>query len=115
MATLPDLLKQMVEMQGSDLHLSIGSPPQSRVHGELSAMNHPELTRDRNQVAVVRGVDRRAEEALRGDEGAGLLVRHPRPRALPLQHVQPEGRGRRGLPPDSRRRSAPSTSSACPR
>ena len=28
MATLPDLLKQMVEMQGSDLHLSIGSPPQ---------------------------------------------------------------------------------------
>ena len=29
MATLPDLLKQMVEMQGSDLHLSIGSPPQS--------------------------------------------------------------------------------------
>src|SRR6478735_7683272 len=44
MATLPDLLKQMVELQGSDLHLSIGSPPQSRVHGELEKMNHPELT-----------------------------------------------------------------------
>jgi len=44
MATLPDLLKQMVEMQGSDLHLSISSPPQSRVHGELEKMNHPELT-----------------------------------------------------------------------
>src|SRR5919198_438345 len=38
MATLPDLLKQMVEMQGSDLHLSIGSPPQTRVHGELEKM-----------------------------------------------------------------------------
>ena len=25
----------MVELQGSDLHLSIGSPPQVRVHGEL--------------------------------------------------------------------------------
>ena len=35
MATLPDMLKQAVEMQGSDLHLSIGSPPQVRVHGEL--------------------------------------------------------------------------------
>ena len=44
MATLPDLLKQMVEMQGSDLHLSIGSPPQSRVHGELIRMSHPDLT-----------------------------------------------------------------------
>ena len=44
MATLPDLLKEMVAMEGSDLHLSIGSPPQSRVHGELQRMNHPDLT-----------------------------------------------------------------------
>jgi twitching motility protein PilT len=45
MATLPDLLKQAVEMQGSDLHLSIGSPPQVRVHGELEKMPpHAELT-----------------------------------------------------------------------
>ena len=38
MATLPELLKEMVEMQGSDLHLSIGSAPQTRVHGELTKM-----------------------------------------------------------------------------
>jgi twitching motility protein PilT len=45
MATLPDLLKQAVEMQGSDLHLSIGSPPQVRVHGELEKMApHTDLT-----------------------------------------------------------------------
>jgi len=45
MATLPDLLKQAVDMQGSDLHLSIGSPPQVRVHGELEKMPpHAELT-----------------------------------------------------------------------
>src|SRR6188768_2791599 len=44
MASLPELLKQMVESQGSDLHLSIGSPPQTRVHGELQKMSHPELT-----------------------------------------------------------------------
>src|SRR6187401_2312487 len=45
MATLPDLLKEMVAMQGSDLHLSIGSQPQTRVHGELEKMtSHAELT-----------------------------------------------------------------------
>src|SRR5436190_821696 len=45
MATLPDLLKEMVGMQGSDLHLSIGSPPQTRVHGELEKMTaHTDLT-----------------------------------------------------------------------
>jgi twitching motility protein PilT len=44
MATLPDLLKQTVELSGSDLHLSIGSPPQVRVHGELQKLAHPDLT-----------------------------------------------------------------------
>ena len=44
MATLPDLLKQTVELSGSDLHLSIGSPPQVRVHGELRRLEHPDLT-----------------------------------------------------------------------
>src|SRR5215204_5259749 len=45
MATLPDLLKEMVGMQGSDLHLSIGSKPQARVHGELEQMmTHADLT-----------------------------------------------------------------------
>jgi twitching motility protein PilT len=44
MPTLPELLKTAVEMEGSDLHLSIGSPPQVRVHGELRRLNCPELT-----------------------------------------------------------------------
>lgn len=45
MATLPDLLKQAVELEGSDLHLSIGSPPQVRVHGELQKIaGEPDLS-----------------------------------------------------------------------
>lgn len=36
--TLPDLLRKMTEMGGSDLHLSTNSPPQVRVHGHLSPM-----------------------------------------------------------------------------
>ena len=45
MATLPELLTQAVELSGSDLHLSIGSPPQVRVHGELQKIaGEPDLS-----------------------------------------------------------------------
>ena len=43
---LPDLLKATLELGGSDLHLSIGSPPQVRVDGHLRRLNAPELTPD---------------------------------------------------------------------
>ena len=33
--TLPELLRKMTDMGGSDLHLSTNSPPQVRVHGHL--------------------------------------------------------------------------------
>src|SRR6187551_3323850 len=36
--TLPDLLKKMTELGGSDLHLSTHSAPQVRVHGHLSPL-----------------------------------------------------------------------------
>jgi twitching motility protein PilT len=44
MPTLPELLKQTVEMEGSDLHLSVASPPQVRVHGHLQRLPYPDLT-----------------------------------------------------------------------
>ncbi|MEW6320909.1 MAG: type IV pilus twitching motility protein PilT [Acidobacteriota bacterium] len=44
MATLPDLLRTTVELDGSDLHLSINAPPTVRVHGELQRLDHPDLT-----------------------------------------------------------------------
>jgi twitching motility protein PilT len=44
MATLPELLKTTVELEGSDLHLSTGSPPQVRVHGKLQRLALPDLT-----------------------------------------------------------------------
>ena len=44
MATLPELLKKTVELNGSDLHLSIQSPPVVRVHGHLQRVDSPELT-----------------------------------------------------------------------
>lgn len=42
--TLPELLKQTLDLQGSDLHLSINTPPQVRVHGELERLEGPDLT-----------------------------------------------------------------------
>src|ERR1700682_3735910 len=43
MATLPELLKTMVEMDGSDLHIATNSPPQIRVHGHLTRLQWPEM------------------------------------------------------------------------
>jgi twitching motility protein PilT len=43
---LPDLLKETLDQGGSDLHLSIGSPPQIRVDGELRRLAFPEMTPD---------------------------------------------------------------------
>jgi twitching motility protein PilT len=37
--TLPDLLRRMTDLGGSDLHLTTNSPPQVRVHGHLSPLD----------------------------------------------------------------------------
>jgi twitching motility protein PilT len=44
MPTLPELLKLTVEIEGSDLHLTIGTPPQVRVHGHLRRLEYPDLS-----------------------------------------------------------------------
>ena len=43
MATLPDLLKTLVESNGSDLHITTSTPPQIRVHGHLQRLPLPDL------------------------------------------------------------------------
>jgi twitching motility protein PilT len=44
MATLPELLKTLVEKKGSDLHIATDTPPQVRVNGELERLELPVLT-----------------------------------------------------------------------
>jgi twitching motility protein PilT len=44
MANLPELLKTLVEMNGSDLHITTNTPPQVRVHGHLQRLSLPELS-----------------------------------------------------------------------
>src|SRR5881392_1874293 len=42
--TLSELLKKMIEMGGSDLHITTNSPPRVRVHGRLRPLEMPPLT-----------------------------------------------------------------------
>jgi twitching motility protein PilT len=44
MATLPELLKTLVDLEGSDLHIATSTPPQIRVNGKLQRVQGPELT-----------------------------------------------------------------------
>lgn len=44
MATLYDLLKQMIDSGASDLHVTTGTPPRLRVDGKLVLTDHPALT-----------------------------------------------------------------------
>ncbi len=41
--TLSDLLKKMLELGGSDLHITTNSPPQIRVHGHMTPLDLPPL------------------------------------------------------------------------
>jgi len=44
MQTLPELLQTMVQMEGSDLHITTNTPPQVRVHGHLTRLDGAALS-----------------------------------------------------------------------
>lgn len=49
MAKLDDLFRTMVSQGASDLHLTTGSPPQLRLHGDMQALEFKELTAEECQ------------------------------------------------------------------
>src|SRR6204780_3803788 len=74
--SLSDLLKRMLEMSGSDLHLTPNAPPQVRVHGHLVPLDLPQLTpAETKQLAYSVMTDsqkHRLEETLELDFSFGL-------------------------------------------
>ncbi len=74
--SLSDLLKRMLEMSGSDLHITTNSPPQIRVHGHLVPLDLPQLTpAETKQLAYSVMTDaqkHRFEETLELDFSFGL-------------------------------------------
>ena len=76
MATLPELLKTLVDMDGSDLHIATATPPQVRVHGHLTRLQMPELSpADTKQIVYSVLTDsqkKRFEESMELDFSFGI-------------------------------------------
>ena len=74
--TLPELLHTMVQMEGSDLHLTTATPPQVRVHGHLVRLSGADLSpSDTKQLAYSVLTDaqkKRFEESLELDFSFGI-------------------------------------------
>src|SRR5215218_36058 len=76
MATLPELLKTLVEQGGSDLHLTTQTPPQIRVHGKLQTLDLPVLgpaeTKSLAYSVMTDAQKKRFEESLELDFSFGI-------------------------------------------
>jgi twitching motility protein PilT len=76
MVTLPELLKTVMDLDGSDLHLTTQTPPQIRVHGKLQTLDLPMLgTSDTKALAYSVLTDaqkKRFEESLELDFSFGI-------------------------------------------
>jgi twitching motility protein PilT len=76
MHTLPELLHMMVQMEGSDLHITTNTPPQIRVHGHLVRLQAQDLSpSDTKQLAYSVLTDaqkKRFEETMELDFSFGI-------------------------------------------
>jgi twitching motility protein PilT len=76
MATLPELLKTLVDNHGSDLHLTTQTPPQIRVHGKLQVLDLPPLgaadTKALAYSVLTDAQKKRFEESLELDFSFGI-------------------------------------------
>ncbi len=76
MATLPELLKTLVDLNGSDLHITTQTPPQIRVHGKLQVLDLPVLgpaeTKSLAYSVLTDAQKKRFEETLELDFSFGI-------------------------------------------
>ena len=76
MATLPELLKCLVDHNGSDLHITTNTPPQIRVHGHLRPLDLPLLgpaeTKALAYSVLTDAQKKRFEESLELDFSFGI-------------------------------------------
>src|SRR3954451_3107084 len=76
MATLPELLQTLVDVSGSDLHLTIQTPPQIRVHGKLQMLDLPPLgpaeTKSLAYSVLTDAQKKRFEESMELDFSFGI-------------------------------------------
>ena len=111
---LPDLLKATLELGGSDLHLSIGSPPQVRVDGDLrplegTPMLTPDVTKALAYSVLTDAQKKKFEETLGTRPGVRSARRRAASAATSSTRRARSARSSVSFP----RRSARSRNSAC--
>jgi twitching motility protein PilT len=76
MATLPELLRTLVDNNGSDLHITTDTPPQIRVHGHLKPLDLPSLgpaeTKNLAYSVLTDAQKKRFEETMELDFSFGI-------------------------------------------
>ncbi len=64
MARLDEILRQMTNREASDLHLTSGSAPYFRIHGEMVKLNYKELTPELCQALLFEVLTEQQQETL---------------------------------------------------
>ena len=91
----------MVELNASDLHLTVGTAPMVRVRGELRALDdYPQLTAKDTRDIIYGILSNDQRKRLEEDWQVDFSYSVPRMRALQGQRVHAARLGRRRLPPD---------------
>ena len=97
MANLHQLLKIMVEKSASDLHITVGSPPQLRIDGSLVPLKTAPLTApETRQLCYSVLTDGQKQKFETGNE-LDLSFGVKGALALSRQRLRAARRGRRGL------------------
>ncbi len=76
-ASLDDLLKKMVEVGASDLHLKVGSPPVLRIDGDLNPTSLPDLMPDDTEAYAQAVMTKRAASEFHDTNEADFAFGRP--------------------------------------
>ncbi len=74
MAKIDAFFKYMIDKNASDLHLSVGSKPLIRKHGELEEMPYQVLTDDILKALLFELLSDDQKKVFSGDQGSGFCV-----------------------------------------
>ncbi len=75
--SLDDLLKKLLTVEGSDLHLKVGSPPAYRIDGSLHLSNLPKLTADDTEQFAIELIPERASKGFQEHNEADFAYGKP--------------------------------------
>ena len=68
MVTIQEILTVAKQMKASDVHITVGIPPKVRVHGALTNMNYPVLTKA-DADAIIKSTMNERQLAILEDKG----------------------------------------------